>query len=309
MNKKTQRRVLGRGLASLIPMAAGEEEPTSPDEGREILEIECEAIKPNPGQPRSDFNEDEIKSLADSINIQGLLQPILVRRNAEGGFEIVSGERRFRALRRLGRDKIPCIVRQSVSDREMMEMALVENIQREDLNEMEKAVAYQRLIGEYSYTHEELSAQMGKSRATVTNTLRLLALPDEIQQMVRKNELTMGHARALLAIEGDERRIELAKRITAEDLPVRAVEKKARADAEPKKPRAPKPGPEVVADPIVAEAVSRLQYRLGTAVALKSSDGRRGTIEIEYYSEPDLTRLFDLLLPAPSPSPTVPDHG
>ncbi len=307
MDKKAQRRVLGRGLAALIPLVEENEEATDPGDRQEILEIDCNAIKPNPGQPRSDFNDEEIKNLADSINIQGLLQPILVRRNAGGDYEIVSGERRFRALRRLGRDTIPCIVKQSISDREMMEMALVENIQREDLNEIEKAVAYRRLIGEYSYTHEELSAQMGKSRTAVTNTLRLLTLPDEIQQMVRRNELSMGHARALLAIEGDEQRIELARRITAEDLPVRAIEKKAQLEAAPKKLRTPKPARASDLDPIVADAVSRLQYRLGTAVALKTGRGQHGTIVIEYYSDHDLTRLFDLLLPA-SP-PAVSENG
>jgi len=300
MNKKVQRRVLGRGLASLIPIAS-EDEETQGDNNK-ILEIDCSAIKPSPVQPRMDFNEDEIQNLADSINIQGLLQPILVRRKESGDFEIISGERRFRALRRLGRDKIPCIVKQSLSDREMMEMALVENIQREDLNEIEKAVAYQQLIGEYSYTHEELSAQIGKSRTTITNTLRLLTLPEEIQQMVRKNELSMGHARALLAIEGNEQRIELAKRITAEDLPVRAVEKQVRTEAKPKKQRAAKSLRANVTDPIITEAVNRLQYRLGTAVALKTSDGQQGTIEIKYYSGNDLTRIFDLLLPAAPPA-------
>ncbi len=303
MNKKVQRRVLGRGLASLIPIVSGDEE--TPGGRHEIREIDSNAIKPSPVQPRMDFDDEEIKSLAESINIQGLLQPILVRQKENGDFEIVSGERRFRALRRLGRDTIPCIVKQSLSDREMMEMSLVENIQRENLNEIEKAVAYQRLIGEYSYTHEKLSAQMGKSRTAVTNTLRLLSLPEEIQQMVRRNELSMGHARALLAVEGNERRIELARRITAEDLPVRAVEKQIRTETKPKKQRTPPPQT-TIADPDVAEAVNRLQYRLGTSVALKTSDGQRGIIEIHYYSGNDLTRLFDLLLPA---APAVSDNG
>jgi ParB family chromosome partitioning protein len=306
MNKKIQRRVLGRGLASLIPIVDDNEERTPQGEGNGIREIDCTAIRPNPGQPRVDFDEEEIINLADNINIHGLLQPILVCQKEGGRFEIVSGERRFRAFQRLGRETIPCIVKQDLSARESTEMALVENLQREDLNDIEKAVAYRRLIDEHSYTHEELSLQMGKSRTAVTNTLRLLSLPVEIQQMVRKNVLSMGHARALLAVEGDEQRLALAKRIVAEDLPVRTIELQIRTDAEPKKIRAQKPARPGITDPIVVDAVNRLQYRLGTAVALKSPDGQKGKIEIEYYSGADLTRIFDILLPA---EPTVSDNG
>ena len=293
MNKKLQRKVLGRGLSALIPAAVDD----AIDAERAIVDIDCDGITPNPFQPREDFNDEEIKNLAASINMQGLLQPILVRRNNNNEFQIVSGERRFRALKLLGRQSVPCIVRNKLSDREMMELALVENIQREDLNEIEKAEAYQRLITEHNYTHEELSAQLGKSRAAITNTLRLRTLPEEVQQLVRKNLLTMGHARALLALEKDEERIALARKIVEEDLPVREIEKRVRAP-EHEKPQSKRNAAEKKLDPDLAEALSRLQYRLGTNVGVKSADGERGTIKIEYYSDKDLTRIFDLLLPA-----------
>ena len=174
----------------------------------------------------------------------------------------------------LGWEKMPCIVKSSLTDRDMMEMALVENIQREDLNEIDKADAYHRLIGEYNYTHEVLSARIGKSRATITNALRLRTLPAEIQQMVRKNQLSMGHARALLSIEDDRRRIELAKKIVDEGLSVRAVEKQAQNSSATGRKK--KPLLEKRSDPVLNDAIARLQYRLGTAVTPPYRRGRKG---------------------------------
>jgi ParB family transcriptional regulator, chromosome partitioning protein len=295
MNKKVPRRVLGRGLSALIP--------TSTLEGmtgeQELVDIDYTIIKANPFQPRTEINNDEIKELADSISAQGLLQPILVRQKGNNEFEIISGERRFRALRMLGRDKIPCIVKQKLSDREMMESALVENIQREDLNEIDKAEAYQKLIAEYNYTHEALSKQIGKSRTVITNTLRLRTLPQEIQQMVKKKMLSMGHARALLGIEDDKQRIELAKKIIEDELSVRAVERKvqnAGMAGLQRKGKQKKAGTAKNIDPNITEAINRLQYKLGTAVTIKTKTAQRGKVEIEYFSEKDLTRIFDLLL-------------
>jgi ParB family chromosome partitioning protein len=294
MNKKAPRRVLGRGLAALIPTTTPEETAGE----QEIVDIDYAVIKPNPFQPRVEFNEVEIQNLADSISSQGLLQPILVRQKGNNDYEIISGERRFRALRVLGKDKIPCIIRSKLSDREMMLNTLVENIQREDLNEIEKADAYQKLIAEFNYTHEILSKQIGKSRTAVTNTLRLRTLPQEIQQMVRKNMLSMGHARALLSIEDDKRRIELAKKILQEDWSVRDIEKMIQKAGPQRKGKQKKIGSDKNLDPNIVEALNRLQYKLGTAVILKSKAdaGQRGRIEIAYYSGNDLTRIFDLLL-------------
>jgi ParB family chromosome partitioning protein len=275
MNKKVPRRVLGRGLSALIP--------TTPLDGtageQEMVDIDC-----------------EIKELADSIRAQGLLQPVLVRQKSSSEFEIVSGERRFRALRLLGRNRIPCIVKPKLSDREMMEIALVENIQREDLNEIDKASAFQKLITEHNYSHEALSKQIGKSRTSITNTLRLRTLPQEIQQMLKNKLLSMGHARALLSIQDNRQRIELANKIIDEEMTVRAIEKKVQTAAQQGRGRQKKAGQHKHSDPNIAEAISRLQYKLGTQVSVKAKTGHQGRVEIEFYSEKDLVRIFDLLL-------------
>jgi ParB family transcriptional regulator, chromosome partitioning protein len=292
MNKKLPRRVLGRGLSALIPTASPEEAMSD----QVVVDIDSTIIKPNPFQPRVEINDDDIKSLAESISTQGLLQPILVRQKGINEFEIISGERRFRALRSLGKAKIPCIVKQKLSDREMMEIALVENIQREDLNEIEKADAYQKLILEYNYTHETLSKQLGKSRAAISNALRLLTLPQEIQEMVRKNAISMGHARALLALDEDKQRIEVAKKIVEEDLSVRVTEKLTQKTNHHRKAKIRHGFLEKSHDPNIAEALNKLQYKLGTAVTLKPQANQQGQVEIAYFSEKDLTRIFDLLL-------------
>ena len=301
MNKKPVKRVLGRGLASLIPIEP-DDEPMAPEARpeaayQEVIEVDAGSIRPNPFQPRRDFNEDEIKELAASIEKQGLLQPVLVRQKENDGFEIISGERRFRALKLLGREKIPCIIKKQLSDREMMEMALVENIQREDLNEIDKAEAYNKLIIEFDYTHEQLSERLGKNRTTITNTLRLRTLPEEIQQMVRTNALTSGHARALLSLSDEAQQLKMARSIIQDQLSVRAVETRVQSDVGNKKPRKSRADAGKVVDPIIADAISKLQYRLGTAVGLKTDAGMRGRLEIEFYSESDLTRIFDILLP------------
>lgn len=290
MNKKMSRRVLGRGLSALIP--SGEEE-VRPAAENEVVSLDYASLQPNRFQPRKEFNEEEINNLAQSISVHGLLQPILVRQKAADSYEIISGERRFRALRFLGKDKIPCVIRPKVSDREMTEMALVENLQREDLNDIEKADAYQQLIRDHDYSHEQLSKQIGKSRTAVTNTLRLLNLPDEIKAMVREQVLSMGHARALLAIEDNGKRILLAKKIINENLSVRDIEKLTRSVTEHKNKKQNK---REIVDPNLSEAVNRLQYKLGTPVELKKKSDERGTLKIEFFSEKDLVRIIDLLL-------------
>jgi ParB family chromosome partitioning protein len=291
MNKVASRRVLGKGLSSLIPVAASDEKTKEQD----IVDVEYSLVKPNPFQPRREFDEQELQRLAESIDTQGLLQPILVRQKENREFEIISGERRYRALGLLGKKQVPCVVRQKVSDREMMEIALVENIQREDLNEIEKADGYHKLIIEHGYTHDELAKQMGKSRTAVTNSLRLLNLSDEIQNMVRKNHITMGHARALLAIADNTSRNLWAKKIVEEGLSVRDIEKKAQDSSSitQKKRRA---AGEVKQDPDLLNVIERLRYKFGTSVAVKKGSSGRGEIVIDYFSEKDLTRIVDLLL-------------
>lgn len=290
MNKNISRRVLGRGLSALIP--TGDEAIQTATEN-EVVNIDYSAIVPNHFQPRKEFNEEEISNLAQSISLHGLLQPILVRQKAANNFEIISGERRLRALRFLGKDKIPCVVRQNVSDREIAEMALVENIQREDLNDIEKADAFQQLILDHDYSHEQLAKQVGKSRTAITNTLRLLNLPEEIKAMIRGKKLSTGHARALLAIEDNGRRLLLANKIINENLSVRDVEKEIQDQTGHKNKKQNK---REAIDPNLAEAVNKLQYKLGTPVELKMKSGDRGILKIEFFSEKDLIRVVDLLL-------------
>ncbi|MFW5784571.1 MAG: ParB/RepB/Spo0J family partition protein [Chitinispirillaceae bacterium] len=284
-----KRRALGRGLSNLIPTQSEEK-----GSDNEVVFVDVGAIVPNPYQPRIDFDEEEITGLAQSIENQGLLQPVVLRQKGSG-YEIISGERRFRAFKHLKRDKVPCIIKPKVTDREMLELALVENIQREELNEIEKAIAYQKLLLECNYTHEQLSKQVGKSRTVITNSLRLLNLPDEIQQKVRKGDLSMGHARALLSLDSVEKQLEMATKIQEEKLTVREIERSSQEQKEKKKKKLPSNIPEPV-DPDLAHQLEKLQYKFGTSVKLKTSGENKGKVEIEYYSQDDLVRVFDLLL-------------
>lgn len=289
MNKQNQqRKALGRGLSNLIPTQV-----ESSSNNEEIHLIDINAIRTNPFQPRTDFDEDEIRGLADSIKNQGLLQPVVVRQK-DNFYEIISGERRTRAFRLLNRDKVPCIIKNKVTDREMLELALVENIQREELNEIEKAFAYQKLLLECNYTHDELSKQVGKSRTVITNSLRLLNLPDEVQQMVRKNQISMGHARALLSLQDSEQMLDLANRIIRENLSVRDIEKETQEAKGNKKIKVQPAEP--LMDPDLANVVERLQYKFGTSVSIKQSIKDKGKVEFEYFNQQDLTRIVDILL-------------
>lgn len=292
MKKQPARRALGRGLSNLIPTHIDGDNSIS---NEEISLIDISSIKTNPYQPRIDFNEEEIRNLAQSIENQGLLQPVVVRQK-DSHYEIISGERRFRAFCYLKRDKLPCIVKTKITDREMLELALVENIQREELNEIEKAIAYQKLLLEFNYTHEELSKQVGKSRTAITNSLRLLNLPEEIQQMVRQERITMGHARALLALENEKDQLQLAHRIETENLSVRDIEKESQANKKEKIQKLPYKKKEEPLDPDIANILERLQYKFGTAVKIKPSSENVGKLEIDYYNQSDLIRIVDLLL-------------
>lgn len=291
MKKQPARRALGRGLSNLIPTHIDGDNSTT---NEEISLLDISSIKTNPFQPRIDFKEEEIKNLAQSIENQGLLQPVVVRQK-DSHYEIISGERRYRAFCFLKRDKLPCIVKTKITDREMLELALVENIQREELNEIEKAIAYQKLLLEFSYTHEELSRQVGKSRTAITNSIRLLNLPEEIQQMVRQEKITMGHARALLALENDKDQLQLAHRIETEHLSVRDIERESQSNKEKKTQKSYKKKEEPL-DPDIANILERLQYKFGTAVKIKPSSENIGKLEIDYYNQSDLIRIVDLLL-------------
>lgn len=291
MDKK-KRSALGKGLSSLLaidPVESG----TTPVETviqKKPLEITLSSIEVNPFQPRLDFREEEICELAESIDKQGLIQPIAVREVGDK-YQIISGERRFRAFTLLGRETIPVVVLTGIDDTHMLELALVENIQRENLNEIETALSYQRLLFECGLSHQQLSEQVGKSRSSITNSLRLLKLPESIQGMVRSGDLTMGHARALLAFGGDEKRQEsVAKQIISEGLSVRAVEKLANPV-----PKAKTEKPKAVVPAHYGTLSTEWQKSLGLGVAIKNGkkDGA-GKVEITFQSDEELQMISSL---------------
>ncbi len=294
--KPRKRRALGRGLSNLIPV-----EPEEPDVSREgsqyggngvISYVPRDQVRTNPYQPRVDFDDEEIRGLADSIQNQGLLQPVVLRKCTDG-YEIISGERRFRAMGLLEYDKVPCLVKEEITDREMLEMALVENIQREDLNEIEKAHAYSKLMADCGLSHEELSKRVGKSRSAVTNSLRLLKLSSDLQQKVRTGELTMGHARSLLSIDGEDFRNRMAERIVKENLSVRDVER----EMQKQKPARTKKKPDSAhSDPNLNDVVEKLRYKFGTAVKISGKPDGKGAVEISFYGTEDLNRILDMII-------------
>ena len=268
---------LGKGLDALIP-----------DKGENIIQIEVNRILPGKQQPRKVFNEISLNELSASIKEKGVLQPILVSRTGDGSFNLIAGERRWRASVQAGLKKIPAIVK-NVDSRDSLEMALIENIQREQLNPIETAEGFNRLMQEFSLTQEELSDKVGKERATVANYLRLLKLPAEIKDMIYTGKLSMGHARALLAIEGRLSQVEAARKIIRNGLSVREAELMAKKSIKPAKIRAEK-------DPQITSLEEKLIRNLGTKVHIVEKNKKKGKIEIEYYSLEELNRLLDMLL-------------
>src|SRR5690554_67255 len=290
MNKQNSRKALGRGLSNLIPTQVDNN-----DDNEEIHHVDINSVKTNPFQPRTDFDDEEIRGLAESIDNQGLLQPVVVRKK-ENSFEIISGERRFRAFKFLGKNKLPCIIKNQITDREMLELALVENIQREQLNEIEKAVAYQKLILECSYTHEQLSKQIGKSRTSITNSLRLLNLPEKIQEFVRKDKISMGHARALLSINNEKEQLKLAQKIIDNNLSVRDIEKESQEISVKKNKNTNSSKKNEIEDPDILQVLDKLRYKFGTSVEIKNQSKDKGKLEISFNNQADLTRIVNLLL-------------
>jgi ParB family chromosome partitioning protein len=252
-------------------------------------------IQPNPFQPRKEFNQAELEELAASIREKGIFQPILVRRQA-GIYQIIAGERRFRASQIAGKDTIPALVREQVSDREMREIALLENIQRVQLNAIEEALAFQELINSCGYTHDQLSHQLGKSRPAITNCLRLLKLDESIQNQVSTGLLTAGHARVLAGLE-PERQTALAHRINAEGWSVRTLEIEAGlAKAKNKSPKKAKPKLATGEDPNHQAFLRDLAHKLGTRVHLETQASGKGQLRLDFHSKDDLNRLADILL-------------
>ncbi|HUO76929.1 MAG TPA: ParB/RepB/Spo0J family partition protein [Thermodesulfovibrionales bacterium] len=271
---------LGKGLGSLLP-----------DRAEDIIAIDIDRIIPGEQQPRKVFKDTALKELAASIKEKGVLQPIIVSRTGDGTFRLIAGERRWRAASMAGLRKMPAMVK-DVSSVDSLEIALIENIQREDLNPLEMAEAFHRLIKDFNLSQEELSVRVGKERATVANYLRLLKLPDEIKTFVNDGTLSMGHARAILSVEGRPAQVETARRIIHKGLSVREAENLVKTwGAEGKKRIRPKKR-----DPQIESLQEKLIHSLGTKVRILHK-GKRGKIEIEYYSLDELERLLDILMP------------
>ena len=278
-----QRKALGKGLSALVPASAPVQEG--------VREIGIGEIIPNRYQPRQTFRPEALSSLAESLKSHGLIQPIVVRKGEDGRFELIAGERRWRAAQMAGFAKIPAVVKE-VHDRELMEWALLENIQREDLNPLEKAQAYARLVSEFSMTQEAIAARMGIDRSSVANLLRLLQLPKELWGALAEGELTLGHAKAILALGKKEDQLRLANEVKAGGLSVRQTEALAQKmngaplSVKAKKGGGPAPG--------VSEVEDRLRRALGTKARLIQR-GKGGEIRIAYYSLEDLDRLLEKL--------------
>ncbi len=290
-----QRKALGKGLGALIP-GADEEAPALPPEstdapGQRVVEIDISDIEPNPHQPRTEFDPDAVDELAQSIREKGIIQPVTVRQFGTG-YQLIAGERRLRAARQADLQTVPALIRNVGTDEEMMEISLIENVQREDLNPIEEARAYRALMEECYLTQEEVAQKVGKNRSTVANTLRLLNLSSEVREALQTDQISMGHARALLGLDNDQQQAALCQQIIAQELSVRRVEALVKAYRDGKTDR-PDPPPRA-RDPQIVSIEEDLQRRFGTGININRR-GKKGKIEIEFYNDEDLERLLDLL--------------
>lgn len=291
-------RRLGRGLEALIPGAGAGIATPAPASDYQRLPIA--GIRPNPYQPRREFREADLAELQASLKASGLLQPITVR-PAAGGYELISGERRLRAATRLGWTDIPAIVR-DVDDRTLLTLALVENLQRADLNAVEEARGYRRLAEEFGYTHAQIAEAVGKDRTSVTSLLRILQLPPAVLEIVERGDLSAGHARALVALDDDRRALALANEAVAHQLSVREMERRVRDMLQPPPPRRA-PVKAAGTDggggtaPVLKRLEDELRRRLQTDVHIRLSGPERGTVDISFYSADDLERVLDIIVP------------
>lgn len=285
-------RPLGKGLSALLaPRAAPAPAPPTKPAGQEApSSLPVDSIAPNPVQPRSVFQSDRLEELAASIRANGIIQPLIVRRHGEA-YQIIAGERRWRAAKLAGLTEVPIVV-QDVADPRMLELALIENIQREDLNPIELAHAYERLGSELGLSQEEIGRRTGKDRTSITNIIRLLRLPKEVQLMLAEHRLAMGHAKAILGVSSAEEQIELAEKAAAQGLSVRQVETLVNERNSERPKHGSGPRREAPQDPNVRAAIDELERVLGTRVRIVELTDQRGRIEIEYYSQADLDRLF-----------------
>jgi ParB family transcriptional regulator, chromosome partitioning protein len=300
----SKKKALGRGLNALLSDSNAEDRleidaPVSkplvtqtPSSGS-TPEIPLSQIEVNPFQPRTHFDQQALQELADSIKVHGIIQPITVRRLAHNQYQLISGERRFQASKLAGLKSVPAYIR-SADDQQMLEMALIENIQRENLNAIEVALSYQRLITECNLNQEALGDRVGKNRATVTNYLRLLKLPPDIQIAVRDNRISMGHARAIINVENPDQQLYIFKKTLEDDLSVRRVEELVRELASAKKTDKGNVSTVAPANREINQLQSRLSSHFGTRIVIKS-DGKKGEIKIPFLSVEDLNRILDIL--------------
>jgi ParB family transcriptional regulator, chromosome partitioning protein len=309
MSKNDQRKALGKGLHSLLPTrntpaatAAAEARvapalPEPPKVGIVAL-VPISQVSANPNQPRRDFDATALAELTASIERDGVIQPIVVRRVAPDQYQIIAGERRWRAAQAAGLKEVPVVLREA-TDEKVLELAIIENIQREDLNPIELALAFQRMGAELGLSHDEIGVKTSKERTTVTNTIRLLQLPAHVQQMIAAKELTAGHARALLTLAGEDAQRSIARQCVDGGWSVRDLEDLTRklkqqlpqgTTADKKK----KPEPSAI-DPNVKAAIGEMEAKLGTRVRIIEKRGNKGTIEIEYYSADDLDRIYNAI--------------
>ncbi len=275
------KKALGKGLDALIPGNINKKDET-------LIEIEIERIIPGDAQPRTDFDENSLKELANSIKEKGIIQPIVVSRVGDGSFRIIAGERRWRAAKIAGLQKIPAIVK-DVSPSEAVEIALIENIQREDLDPVETAMAFERLIKDYNLTQEELSQRVGKDRATIANYLRILKLPDEIKNLIKSGSLTMGHAKAIMSLDNEQRQIEACQLVLKKSLSVRQTEELVKKLSKSDSPKQKQKFPEI------EELEERLTAELGSKVRI-SHKGKKGKLEIFYSSLDELDGILQRIL-------------
>lgn len=280
---------LGRGLNALLGDAVLEDRAGAQNQGVQVVEIDINRLDPNQDQPRQDFDEEKLQELSQSIAIHGVIQPILVARGGAGRYTIIAGERRWRAARLAGLKAVPAIIR-DYEKQQLMEVSLIENMQRADLNPLEEAEAMRLLMDMCQLTQESLAQRLGKSRPAVANTLRILSLPQSILDLVREQKITAGHARALLGCKDQARQQQLARQIVQEGLSVRQTEKLAQQPPVQKRRAEKEKAPDLVS------AESRLRQALGTKVSLQG-DGKRGKVVIEYYTVDDLNRIFERICP------------
>ena len=290
---------LGKGLSALIPVANLRPDGTlKATENVSVNEIPIYMIRPNPFQPRKEFEPQALEELKNSILENGIIQPITVRKTTHG-FELIAGERRFRASKMANLETLPAYVREGVTDEEMLELAIIENVQREKLNPIELAVGYQQLIDVCKLTQDEVAKKIGKDRTTITNIIRLLKLPPEIQDSLRKEEITIGHGRALAALPNSTIQIKVWKQVVVGYYSVRKTEEAVKHALEAEKSRSGKAPAKfeieqvTEPDPHVADVENRLRLKLGTKVKLRHRE-KGGTMEIDYYSNDDLERLLEL---------------